>query len=434
MSSLAITGGTPLIDADRHRSWPDITEDDRRAVDRVLQRGTTAGPNAPEIRALEEEYAAYVGVRHCVATSSGTASLHAALAAVGVRPGGQVIVPAYTFVASALAVIHQGAEVVFSDVEVDSYNLDPNRLEALITDRTQAIMAVHIHGRPADLDAVTAVADRHGIPVVEDNSQAHGIRYKGRTTGSFGLASGASINQSKNLSGGEGGLFTTDDDELALIARRLVLYGEDVLPEVTRPYWSHGVGYNYRGQEMVCALARSQLRRLDDYNARAQDNAESLTAALEGINGIAPPRPRPGSDCSYWKYAVRVRPEEIGFDGDPRDLRDRIMGALRAEGVEVSIWQPQPVPAQPVFRRTTQVWHPRADHEPLRPWDPADFPVASALCDVTLSVGSVRRPLYVQEAELMNQYSRAFDKVMAELDTVMSAPYQHSPRPLDTSC
>ncbi|CAM5514945.1 DegT/DnrJ/EryC1/StrS family aminotransferase [Streptomyces fumanus] len=434
MSTLALKGGPPLVDRHRHRSWPDITDDDRRAVDRALRRGITAGPNAPEIRALEEEYAAYVGVRHCVATSAGTASLHAALAAVGVRPGGQVIVPAYTFVASALAVVHQGAEVVFGDVQPESYNLDPRGLEALITDRTQAIMAVHIHGRPADLDAILAVAGRYGIPVVEDNSQAHGIRYRGKTTGSFGLASGASINQSKNLSGGEGGLFTTDDEELALIARRLVLYGEDVLPEVVRPYWSHGVGYNYRGQEMVCALARSQLRRLDDYNARAQDNAERLTAAIEGIKGLAPPRPSPDAGCSYWKYAVRVRPEELGFDGDPRDLRDRIMGALRAEGVEVSMWQPQPVPAQPVFRRATQVWHPRAEREPLRPWDPADFPVASALCDATLSVGSVKHPLYVQEAGLMDQYAQAFDKVMSHLDTVLSAPFEPSPRPLDSPC
>ncbi|MCP9212226.1 DegT/DnrJ/EryC1/StrS family aminotransferase [Streptomyces sp. NEAU-Y11] len=434
MATLAIAGGTPLIAPYRHRSWPDITEDDRRAVDRALRRGITAGPNAPELRALEEEYAAYVGVRHCVATNAGTASLHAALAAVGVRPGGQVIVPAYTFVASALAAVHQGADVVFCDVDRRSFNLDPTLLEALITDRTQAIMAVHIHGEPADLDPILAIARRHGVPVVEDNSQAHGIRYKGRVTGSFGQASGASINQSKNLSGGEGGLFTTDDEDHARTARRMVLYGEDVLPEVVRPYWSHGVGWNYRGQEMVCALARSQLRRLEEYNTRAQANAERLTAGLTGHKGIQPPLPSPNGGCSYWKYALRVCPEELGFEGDPRDLRDRVLYALRGEGVETGIWQPQPVPAQPVFRRATQVWHPRTDAVPLRRWDRSAFPVASELCDITLNLGTVRHPLYVQDPALMDDYIRAVDKVMANLDTVLTAPVEYSPRPTDTPC
>jgi perosamine synthetase len=433
-AALAVAGGTPVISEDAHRRWPDITGADRRAVDRVLERGVTAGPNAPEIRALEEEYADYVGVRHCVAANAGTASLHAALAAVGVRPGGEVIVPAYTFVASAFAVIHQGAEVVFCDVEPWSFNLDPARLETLITDRTQAIMAVHIHGRPADLGAIVPIAARRGIPVVEDNSQAHGIRYQGKVTGSFGAASGASINQSKNLSGGEGGLFTTDDEDHAVVARRMVLYGEDVEPNVARAYWSHGVGWNYRSQEMVCSLARSQLRRLDGYNTRAQENAARLTAGLTQLKGVEPPRPGPDGGCSYWKYAVQLHAEDLGFDGDPRDLRDRIMRALQAEGVEVGVWQPHPVPAQPWFRRRTQVWHPRTEAEPLRRWDPAAFPVASALCDRTFSLGTVPRPLYVQDPALMDRYVDAVAKVMDGLETVLALPFEPYPRPTDPPC
>ncbi|MGH3696125.1 MAG: DegT/DnrJ/EryC1/StrS family aminotransferase [Pseudonocardiaceae bacterium] len=433
-ATLAIVGGSPAIGPNEHRSWPEITAEDRRAVDRALERGVTAGPNAPEIRALEEEYADYAGVKHCVATNAGTSSLHGALAAVGVGPGGQVIVPAYTFVASALAAIHQGAEVVFCDVDARSFNLDASKLDVLITERTQAIMAVHIHGEPADIDAINAVARRHDVPVVEDNSQAHGIHYKGRVTGSLADASGASINQSKNLSGGEGGLFTSNDEEHALTVRRLVLYGEDVLPDVARPYWSHGVGWNYRSQEMVCALARSQLRRLDGYNARAQENAERLTAGLTGLKGVEPPRHSSNGGCSYWKYAVQLRPDELGYEGDPRDLRDRIMQGLHAEGVEVSIWQPHPVPAQPVFRRRTQVWHPRSEKERLRPWDPGDFPVASSLCDMTLSLGTVQRPLYVQEPGLMDQYVQAFEKVMADLDTILSASVEFYPRPTDAPC
>ena len=419
---LALVGGPKTIQPDRHRPWPDITDEDRLAVERVLQRGVLAGPNAPEITALEAEYAAYVGVKYCVATNAGTSSLHCALAAVGVEPRRQVIVPAYTFVASALAAVHQGAEVVFCDVDPRTYNLDPSRLEPLINERTAAIMAVHIHGQPADMEAITAIARRHDVPVVEDNSQAHGIRYRGRVTGSIGDASGASLNQSKNLPGGEGGLFTTNDEEHLRMARRMVLYGEDVLPDEPRAYWSYGVGYNYRAQEMVCAFARSQLRRLDTYNARAAENAARLTAGLKGLRGITPPFHDPASGCSWWKYAVQVQPEELGFDGDPRDLRDRIMQGLHAEGVETMVWQPQPVPAQAVFRRRLQVWHTRSEREPLRPWDPREFPVASKLCDTTLSLGTTFKPLYVQDAELIDDYVHAFEKVLANLDAILSVP------------
>jgi len=218
------------------------------------------------------------------------------------------------------------------------------------------------------------------------------------------------------------------------VARRMVLYGEDVLPDVPRAYWSHGLGWNYRGQEMVCALARGRLRRLDGYNARAQENAARLTRGLTGLKGIETPHVNPDRGCSYWRYQLRVRPDELGFDGDPRDLRDRIMRALVAEGAAVCIWQPQPVPAQPAFRRRMQVWRPGSETEPLRPWNPADFPVASWLCDVSLSLGSIWQPLYVQEPELMDRYVQAVEKVMADLKTVLSVPVEFYPRMTDVHC
>jgi perosamine synthetase len=417
---LAIAGGPPVIDPAAHRRWPEITADDRQAVDRVLERGVTAGPNAPEIRALEEEYADRVGVRFCVATNTGTASLHAALAAVGVEPGGEVIVPAYTFVASAYAAIHQGADVVFCDVDPQTYNLDTSRLASLITERSQAIMAVHVHGQPADMDEIMAIGARHRVAVIEDNSQAHGIGYKGKTTGSISHASGASINWSKNLPSAEGGLFTSDDEDHALMVRRMVLYGEDVLPDVPRAYWSHGLGWNYRSQEMVCALARGQLRRLDGYNTRAQENAARLTRGLRGLKGISTPFVRADRGCSYWRYQIEVRPDELGFEGNPRDLRDRILRALLSEGVAACVWQPQPIPAQAAFRRPMRVWRPDSEKEPLRPWQPEQFPVASWVCDAGLSLGTMWQPLYVQEPDLMDRYVEAVEKVMADLETVLT--------------
>src|ERR1700741_5689771 len=174
---LALLGGPRTVTAVNGRRWPEIRDEDRAAIARVLDRGILSGAKAPEVTALEREYAAYHGMRHCVAMNSGTAALHACAVAVGVRPGDEVIVPAFTFIASAMAMSNQGARPVFCDVQPRSYNLDPERIEERITDRTRAIVAVHLHGLPADMDEILAVAERHGLAVIEDSAQSHGAVY-----------------------------------------------------------------------------------------------------------------------------------------------------------------------------------------------------------------------------------------------------------------
>lgn len=427
---LAIAGGPPAVSGIELRPWPEIVQADRDAVLRVLDSGILFGAGAPEITALEREYAEYVGAKHCLATKSGTGALHCAAAAVGVQPGDEVIVPAYTFVASAMAMAQQGAQLVFADVDPRTYNLDPERLAERITDRTAAVVAVAIHGQPPNLDEIKAVAKRHGIALIEDNAQAHGIKYKGRIVGAIGDAAGASLNASKNLTSGEGGLFTTNDEDAFIAARRLTVVGEDLVPLERRSFWSQGIGWNYRQSELPCALARAQLARLGEYNSRAESNGKRLTQQLSGIKGLTPPFQEADRGCSYWKYAVQIDPVELGFDGDPRDLRDRLLAAFQAEGVEGMTWQPHPVPAQPAFRRRQQTWHRRTEQERLREWDPAEYPVAARLCDITVSLCSEAHPLYVQEPELIDQYATGVRKVMSDLETVLSMPFTPKPRRL----
>ncbi|MGH3994699.1 MAG: DegT/DnrJ/EryC1/StrS family aminotransferase, partial [Pseudonocardiaceae bacterium] len=215
------------------------------------------------------------------------------------------------------------------------------------------------------------------------------------------------LNVSKNLSAGEGGLFVTDDEQACLVARRLSVFGEDLVPLAQRSFRSHGVGFNYRNQELSCALARSQLPRLDGYNRVAQRNAMILTDGLAELPGIVVPRVASDRACSYWKYMVHVNPAEMGFDGQPVALRDRVLAALRAQGVEAMVWQPQPLPAMPAFRRPLRPWQLRYDAEPLQAWDPAEYPVASRLCDTSFALGTERYPLYVQASELMRHYVAA---------------------------
>src|SRR5919198_1270698 len=349
VEQLALTGGRPVVPFDRHREWPDVRPEDREAVLAVLDRGLFCGANAPEITALQDEWAEYLGVKHCLALNSGTAALHCCLAAAGVRAGDEVIVPAYTFSATAMAVAHQGAVPVFVDVHRRTYNLDPEKIEEKLTERTRAILAVHLHGLPADMDEIHAVANRHGLAVIEDAAQSHGALYRGRKTGTLAPCAAFSINATKNLSGGEGGFFVTDDD-----------------------------------------------------TAHVTEDRTSV----------------------YHKFRVRLDPAAVGFDGQATELRDRVINALRAEGVEAGLWQIFPLPAYPAFRRPLRPWHPEWDDEPLDPFDPADFPETSRLLDESLILGSEPRPLFVQDGELMQSYVEAFEKVLGSLDALLELPFE----------
>jgi perosamine synthetase len=420
---LALAGGPRAVPDRSHRTWPEITQEDRAAVMSVLDRGVLCGANAPEITALQRDYARYLGIEHCLAVNSGTAALHCCAAALGLQPGDEVIVPAYTFIASALAVVHQGCVPVFCDVNPQTYNLDPSRITERLTERTRAIMAVHIHGQPADMAEISTIAKHHDLAVIEDVAQAHGGRYRERMVGTMGDCAGMSLNQSKNLLGGEGGLFVTDDADMLRAARRLSVFGEDLVPLSARAFWSHGVGWNYRNQELSSALARSQLKRLDAYNETAERNGAILSAGLDPIPGVTPPHVPADRSCSFWKYMVQLDPVELGFTGPASELRDRVLLALRGEGVEAMVWQPQPIPAQPVFRRRLRPWHAGTDEQPLEPWDPDEYSVASRLVDVSLALGTEDKPLYVQEASLMDRYVEAVDKVMRNIETVVERPF-----------
>ena len=412
-TALALTGGTPAVAPDAPCRWPEITAEDRLALTRVLDSGELWGPNAPEVTALQEEWARYVGTRYCLLTNSGTAALHCAVAAAGVGVGDEVIVPAFSFVATPMAVLHQGAVPVFCDIDPLLHTIDPSRIEALICPRTRAIMPVHVHGLPADMLEIRRIARRHGLAVIEDAAQAHGATYRGAKVGALGDCAGFSLNGSKHLSAGEGGLFVTDDEEAFVAARRLAIFGEDTPPTGPgqyRAYWSHGLGWNYRSHELTAALARSQLRRLDGYTHTAQRNARLLGSALAGHPGLHPPHVPDDRSCVFYRYRVTIDAAELGFDGPPLELRDRLLWALRCEGVAASLWQLRPLPAQPVFRELGL--------------DPKDYPVTSSLLESSIVIGTAEHPLFNQPAALMDRYAEAFGKVMGELDTVFTAGYR----------
>jgi len=419
---LAISGGTPLLKREDYKNWPVITEDDRKFVNEVLDSGVVAGATGPQAVALEKEFREFVGAKHCLTTCSGTAALHMALAAVDVGPGDEVLVPAYTFLATASCLMHQMAIPVFVDIEPRTYTIDPGKIEAAITERTKAIIPVHIQGCPADMDPILEIARKYRLHVIEDACQAHGAMYKGRTCGTIGVAGAFSLNNLKNLCGGEGGLFVTNDEDV-LKKGDLVRYFGDECDEKTlrQKYNSSILGYMYRNQELPAALARGQLKHLNELNATRIRNSEYLSRELGKIPGVIPPYCP--SDCKhvYWFYAVRFDPRAAGVDAEPRRFRIAVEKAIFKEGVLVGQWQRMPVPGQDLFQSLIGVGrrYPWAINEAQGiqyKYDPHDYPVAQMLCDTYTNVHSIHPP---NGQELNEKIVAAFHKVFANLGQAM---------------
>ena len=340
---LAIHGGQPTIPEGTIKPWPHITDADRQAVMEVLSSDSINEQRKIQSEALSQEWAAYVDRKYCIPTNSGTAALHMCIAALGIEPGDEVIVPAFTFWATAAAVLHHNAIPIFVDIDPKTFCIDPAQIEAKLSERTKAVVAVHIHGMPADMDGVLAIAKQHELKVIEDAAQAHGSRYKGVPCGAIGDVAGFSTQMSKTLTtGSEGGLFVTDDEDYHKQAALLQYFGELVVPGRERQeqeYNAFGLGWMYRGDVFGQAFIRSQLKRLDTNNALRIRNCNFLTEHLSKIRGIETPYVPPHCESVFYNYVVGVKPDELGLSVSPRVFREKVQEALAAEGLHVGQWQ-----------------------------------------------------------------------------------------------
>ena len=305
---------------------PDIGDAEVAAVTEVLRSGMLAGGR--RVAELEERWAAYVGVRHALAVSNGTVALMAIFAGLGLGPGDEVITVGHTFNATVSGILYAGATPVFVDIEPDTYDIDASLIEAAITPRTKAICPVHLFGLPADMAAILAIADRHGLAIVEDACQAHGAEFGGRRVGSFGHGA-FSLYGTKNMTTGEGGLITTDDDRLADWIR---LYRNQGM----RQRYHHEIlGYNFRLTDIAAAIGLVQLDKLPGNTARRQAVAERYTQAFEGMP-IGTPVVPDGRTHVFHQYTI-----------DVGDARDAIVTELSDAGIGIGIYYPIPVHRQP---------------------------------------------------------------------------------------
>lgn len=307
-------------------SAPRVEQAEIDEVIRSLESGILAA--GPVVGRLETAVAELVGTRHAVAVSSGTAALHCAMHALGVREGAEVITSPFTFVGTVNPALMQGAAVRFVDISLDDYNLDADLLPAAVSSCTAAVVAVDLYGQPVDAAAVTAVTTPLGIPVVEDACQSLGGGFQARPAGGLFEVGCLSLYATKNVTCGEGGILLTDDESLAQAARRFRQHG------MTGPYEYAELGYNYRMTDIHAAVAVHQVARLDAITRSRTGNAQLLSEGLADVPGLVLPRTMPGRRHAWHQFVVRVTPE-FGM------TREELMGALRLLGVDSAVYYPK---------------------------------------------------------------------------------------------
>ncbi|KPA18528.1 glutamine--scyllo-inositol aminotransferase [Candidatus Magnetomorum sp. HK-1] len=348
-NKLAIHGGKPILSKKDIVKWCPVLQKDREAIKRVLDQNEIAGSNATETVKLQQEWSQYIGVNNSILTNSGTAALHMAVASLGIKPGDEVIVPSYTFVASATSVLHHNAIPVFADIEKDSLFISIKSMEKRINSKTKAIIVVHLNGMPAPIDKIISIAKKYNLKVIEDACQAHGAEYNGKKVGSFGDVAAFSLNKSKNLPAGEGGIFVTNSNDYFEIAKRLCKFGEIYNERGERDYNAYGLGWMYRSTEFVASFARSRLKYLNEWNQKRRENVSYLNQLIDDIPGIKTILPIKNSLPAYWRYMFKIEPEELNLNIKPKNLRYLIQNALIHEGLLISQWQKMIVPKQTLF-------------------------------------------------------------------------------------
>ena len=352
-NALALFGGSP-VRAEPYPPHTTIIDDaEKKAVAEVLDTGHLSGFSGvwgprflggPKVREFEERFAGYLAAAHAVSFNSATSALHAAIAAAGIGPGDEVITTPYTMSATASAILMQNAIPVFADIEERTYGLDPDSVEACLTPRTKAILTVNLFGHPSRLDALSRIAERHGILLIEDNCQSLGARYKDGLAGDVGAMAIHSLNYHKTIQTGEGGVVVTNDEDLATRLQLTRNHGEVVVRDMGWTDIDNTLGYNYRLTEIQAAMGVPQLEKLDYFVDVRQTLAGRLTESLAGFDFLVPPVIEDDCSHAFYLYPLRYKAEGLGFS------RHVFLKALAAEGINMNEGYVRPIYLEPLYQ------------------------------------------------------------------------------------
>lgn len=418
MKKLAINGGKPI----REKPFPKhpiIGDEEKKAVLDVLETGNLSTFNASpgknflggkKIKEFEKKFSEYLGVKFAVAFNSATSALHAAVVAVGVKPGEEVIVPPYTFTSTATSVLMNNAIPIFSDVKKDIYCIDPEKIDEKINPLTKAIIPVHLFGHPCDIDEIMEIAKKRNIKVIEDCAQAPGAIYKGKKVGTVGDCGIFSFQETKNMMTGEGGMLVTNDEEIAKVAQMVRNHGEVMLEKMNeRTYKSEILGWGYRMTELEAALGIVQLSKLEKMNEQRIRLANQLTREISGIKGLKHVRYEFVKHV-YYVYSFSFDEEKIGVP------RQKFCDAITAEGIPISGGYVKPLYLNPLYteKRAFAFRHYRGK----RKYEKGLCPNTEALHEKELVLTEVCRSPATQED--MDDIINAIEKVIANKDELIT--------------
>lgn len=423
--TLALLGGQPLI-KQAFRPFVAVGEEEAQVAAEVVRSGVLSayiGARGPgflggdRVRAFEQKAADYFGVKHAIAVNSWTSGLIAAVGAIGIEPGDEIITTPWTMAASATAILHFNGIPVFADIDANTFNIDPARVEALITPRTRAILAVDIFGLSADMRALRAIADRHGLKLISDTAQAPGARYGDAYAGTLADIGGYSLNYHKHIHCGEGGILVTQDDRLAARLRLLRNHAEVVIDSESPQDLSNMLGFNFRLGEIEAAIASIQLDKLAERVASRQRAASLLDQLLCDLPGLSLPRTPVGSSHAYYVYGMTLDLPTLGI------RRSLLVDALRAEGVPGLMAGYQNIHLLPIFRKKIAYgtrgfpWslHPETS---ARTYGPGLCPVAEYLHQESFLGLSMCLCEFADDE--IRQLAAAFHKVWAQRDRLLA--------------
>ncbi len=405
---LALLGGAALRRRPFTR-WPLFGRTDEQRLLRCLRSGKWGKLDGSEVAEFERDFAAMHGCRHGIGVVNGTVSLRLGLMAAGLQAEDEVIVPTYTFYASASAVIEANAVPVFADIDLNTFNLDPRSVEAAVTRRTRAIIAVHFAGQPAEMNALARIAKKHRLTLIEDAAHAHGASYRNKPAGSLGALGSFSFQSSKNLTSGEGGIITTNDDAMAEVCRSLHNCGR--IPSGMW-YEHHLLAANYRLGELQGALLNSQLERLEDQTETRDRNGQWLAGRISRIPGVHPQhRPAGCTRHSYHLFMLRLDGEVFGAP------RSAVVQALKAEGVPCSAGYAISLHRQPMFRNKAFGPYLNRVRSKLN-YRKTDCPNSDLICE--------RQGIWIEQRAFlggrrdMEDIARSFEKVYENRDALLS--------------
>jgi dTDP-4-amino-4,6-dideoxygalactose transaminase len=433
ITTLALLGGRPtVVDPPPYR-WPPITAEDEQRVLRLLRQGELSYYGREgEVAQLEDTFRDFLGVKYALAVSSGTAALHSAFFGLGLGPGDEVLVPTFTFLSTVMPLFVVNATPVLVDAEPDTGNIDPADLEDRITDRTKAIVVTHLCGHPCDMTAITRIARQHGLKLIEDCSHAHGSICNGRLVGTFGDVNIFSLQASKLVAAGQGGILVTDNleayERANLLGHFRMRAFQEVHSERYKPFASTGYGLNYRMHTLAAALANSQFPRLSRYVDGRNENLGHLSQRLRGIPGVDPPVVKPYvTRHARYSYKPLYRAEQTGGLSV-----STYVAALQAEGVPIERSRSLPLHLEPLFqvpddRSICYGWEDERGiwSAPRRRYAAGDLPRSEGYAELALSLPPYTDPM----RDVMDSFADAFEKVAANLPALLD--YQ-SGRAADT--